>query len=412
MQAALALTMGAGVVCLVLLFRRKLTTARKRIIAGVALAVFLFVPSFKILASLPYFKEIRAPFVFYDVPATFFVAILAGFFVSDFVEASKWRAHAPKIVGVLAILLFIDYWPYEKPMKQNDVPARTLQNLQASYGALRADADWVKTYSFSGRYFHLLGPMYGGKPQVYEAFYNWMSPLGIGLLNQNAWGSLDNHRAFLNLLGARYVVFDKTDPSNTQGQPLQILAAYRQLFTLASENEDFAVFRNDNAHPYVTAYARACLFDGDVHNSPQIAIALAARNWPLVHGQPDTATTYERVYRDGDAPLPPRHDGETVSLTNVALQRADAQTVHIKLSAPSSCLAVIAESYYPFWTATIDGEPTEVLRVSCGLMGVRLPAGAHEIVLHYAAPRAYAVAAVVSVIGLIACFVVALKARS
>src|SRR5207249_4937402 len=119
-------------------------------------------PLFKLLAQLPYFGEIRAPFVFFDLPAAFFAAMLAGFFVTDVL-----RTHIPKIIGALALLMLVDYWPYQKPMKDNGVPAHTLANLRAAYSTLAKDPDWVKTYSVSGRYFHLLGPMWSGKPQVY-----------------------------------------------------------------------------------------------------------------------------------------------------------------------------------------------------------------------------------------------------
>ena len=92
-----------------------------------------------------------------------------------------------------------------------------------------------------------------------------------------------------------------------------------------------------------------------------------------------------------------------VPLADVQLVRQDAQRVRIRLNAPRDCLAVIAESYYPYWHAEIDNQPAEVLRVSCGLMGLNLPAGAHEIVLRYEPPRAYALAGVVSLLALIGC---------
>jgi hypothetical protein len=284
--------------------------------------------------------------------------------------------------------------------------------LKATYSSFHDDPDWVKTYSMSGRYFHLLGPMYGGKPQVYEAFYNWMCPLGTGLLNQQAFSSWDNHCAFLNLLGARYVVYDKTDPSNAGNK--QLLTLYQKTFPVAREDEDFAVFRNNSAHPYVTGYARACLFDGDFRNSAQLAIILSTNNLPLVHGSArgDVAAKYERVYRDGEAPVAPLHNGEIVPLADMQLARQDAQRVRIHLNAPRDCLAVIAESYYPYWHAEIDNRPAEVLRVSCGLMGLNLPAGTHEIVLHYDPPRAYMLAGIVSLLALIGFGVAAVRSRA
>src|SRR5439155_13709707 len=75
----------ASLVCagfLVMFYLRKLTTARKKFVAVIAFAIFLFVPAFQILAGLPYFKDIRAPFVFYDGPGVFWGAMLAGFFVT------------------------------------------------------------------------------------------------------------------------------------------------------------------------------------------------------------------------------------------------------------------------------------------------------------------------------------------
>jgi hypothetical protein len=390
---------------LVVFGRRKLTTTRKWTIALAALAIFLFVPGFQWLAALPYFKDIRAPFVFYDSPAVFLGAMLAGFLVTDVLDRDKWRAHAPKIVAGLGVLLLLDYWPYQKPARDNGVPERTLNNLQATYRSLQSDHDWVKTYSVTGRYFHLLGPMWSGKPQVYEAFYNWMCPLGTGLLNQLAFSSWQNHDAFLNLMAARYVVFDKTDSSNTRQDMQQLLGAYRKSFPVFTENEDFVVFRNDAAHPYLTAYARACLYVGDVHHSAQPALALAAKNWPLVQAKqasPDElpgaeAQQYERVYSDDSTPVLPVNAGTLVPLENVLLTRENSQLVQIQLTAPTACLAVIAESYYPFWRAEIDGEPAEVLRVSCGLMGLQVPAGNHRIVLRYRPPRAYAAAALISI---------------
>lgn len=397
----------ASAAFLVLFYRRKLTTARKRVVASVALLVFLFLPGFRWLASLPYFHDIRAPFVFYDTPAVFLGAMLIGFFVTDVLTVEKWRAHIPKIVAALGVLLLLDYWPYQKPIGDNGVPTRTLENLQAAYRSLQPDTDWVKTYSLSGRYFHLLGPMWSGKPQVYEAFYNWMCPLGTGLLNQQAFTSWENHRAFLNLLAARYVVFDKTDRSIRGMQ--QVLDAYRQTLPVFNENEDFVIFRNDTARSYITAYARACLYAGDIRKSAALALALSAKNWPLVQAKAarandvpsDQQQNYEKVYGEDSPPFAPLTAGTPVTLENVELTRENSQLVHIQLTAPSACLAVISESYYPFWHAAIDGQPTEVLRVSCGLMGLNLPAGIHTIVLRYDPPKVYALAATVSLLTLL-----------
>jgi hypothetical protein len=337
--------------------------------------------------------------------------------------AEKWRAHVPKIVAGLGVLMLVDYGPYQKPTRDNGVPAHTLENLQAIYQSLQPDKDWVKTYTLSGRYFHLLGPMWGGKPQVYEAFYNWMCPLGTGMLNQQAIVQLPDrrivmNRPFLDLMGARYVVFDLGNPGAPE--PQSILDDLTRNYTVVSTNADFVVVRNDTARPYITAYARACLYAGDIRKSAALALALSAKDWPLIQAKETSAgevpaaeqQKFERVYGAGSPPFPPVNAGTPVALANVQLTRENSQLVRIQLTAPSACIAVIGESYYPFWRAEIDGHPTEVLRASCGLMGLELPAGSHTIVLRYQTPRVYAVAAVISFATLLAGVGISIRKRT
>ena len=377
---------------LILFARRKLTSQPRWLLAGATLAAFLFLPVFSWIAHLPYFKDIRAPYSFYDGPSAFWVAILLGFFVTDVV-----RSNIPKIVAGLAVLLLIDYWPYQKPTVATGVPASTIQNLEAAYGSLRQDKDWVKTYSISGRYFHLLGPLYSGKPQVYEAFYNWQAPLGLGLLNQAGGGSPE----LLNLLSARYIVLDKTDPG--MAQQTQLFAAYRKMFPVAVENEDFVILRNNTAHPYVSATTRACLYTGGLEKSAPLALALSARNFTLVDHDPRPQQTYDCIYNDSSTPSLPAGTSAVVPLSDVQLTRENHQQIQIKLTTPQACIAVISESWYPYWHADVDGQRVEVLRVNCGLMGVAIGTGAHEIRLHYRPPAIYAGAGAVSLLGLLVC---------
>ncbi len=39
----------------------------------------------------------------------------------------------------------------------------------------------------------------------------------------------------------------------------------------------------------MTAYARACLYVGDVRKSASLALALSAKNWPLVQAKESSA---------------------------------------------------------------------------------------------------------------------------
>jgi hypothetical protein len=225
------------------------------------------------------------------------------------------------------------------------------------------------------------------------------------------------NRAFLDLMGARYIVFDLASPGAPE--PQSVLDDLSRNYTAVSTNQDFVVFRNDAARAYLTAYARACLYAGDVRKSATLALALSAKGWPLVHAKEmnvsdvpvDEQQKYERVYGEDNSPFPPINASTPVALQSVQLTRETSQLVRVQLTTPSPCLAVIAESYYPFWHAEIDGQPTEVLRVSCGLMGLQLPAGNHTIILRYEPPRVYALAAVVSVTTLLVGFGFAIRRK-
>ncbi len=242
-----------------------------------------------------------------------------------------------------------------------------------------------------GRYFRIIcsAPYWSGKPQDLRSVLRLDGPdRPQGALKQQAFSSWENVARSLNLLSARYVVYDKSDPNNAQQQgSRQILAAYRQSFPVFVENEDFVVFRNDTAHAYITAYARACLYAGDIRKSAALALVLSAKNWPVVQAKEPsvsevpntTAQKYEKTYGEDSSPFPPINENAPVLLSDVQLMRENSQLIRIHLTAPSSCVAVIAESYYPFWRAEVDGQPVEILQVSCGLMGLELPAGTHAI---------------------------------
>jgi len=68
--------------------------------------------------------------------------------------------------------------------------------------------------------------------------------------------------------------------------------------------------------------------------------------------------------------------------------------------ASKPALLKISIPYFPGWTASIAGRQYEILRVDHALMGVVVPAGQNNLVLHYYSNR-FAVAGAVSGISLV-----------
>lgn len=76
-------------------------------------------------------------------------------------------------------------------------------------------------------------------------------------------------------------------------------------------------------------------------------------------------------------------DGTLLDSGTVVLKERTANTLTYEMSSPRGGLAVLSEVYYPGWTATVDGTPTELGRVNYILRALKVPAGKHEVVLSF-----------------------------
>jgi hypothetical protein len=91
---------------------------------------------------------------------------------------------------------------------------------------------------------------------------------------------------------------------------------------------------------------------------------------------------------------------------------------HIVLNVESTfpSLLVVAESYYPGWRATIDGQPATILRANYLSQGLVMPKGKHSVEFSYE-PDSFKYGALISLVGLagllgLAGWVVAAKRRA
>lgn len=62
------------------------------------------------------------------------------------------------------------------------------------------------------------------------------------------------------------------------------------------------------------------------------------------------------------------------------------QRVVIDAAPAHPALLVLTDSWFPGWRATVDGQPTDILRVNLGLRGVPLSPGRHEVVFEFVPP--------------------------
>jgi Bacterial membrane protein YfhO len=80
-------------------------------------------------------------------------------------------------------------------------------------------------------------------------------------------------------------------------------------------------------------------------------------------------------------PLPPAEPGRPSLLARIAEDRP--QRVVAEMTSDSAGLLVLADLFYPGWTAEVDGRPAEVLRADGVFRAVALPPGSHRVVFRY-----------------------------
>jgi hypothetical protein len=217
--------------------------------------------------------------------------------------------------------------------------------------------------------------------------------------NFNLWGT----RYFL--LPARPEVWGSvdrdTDPFLAGTDPV---AAGREVLRGAGDREghdpwdpgpDWQLRRNRSAFPraWIVHYARVRPpVSGrddrdDLMQSMQSMYSLRAVAW-IETDEPDRLK--------GSIVRMPVGPSETVTVVEHGPQRVELKAV---LDRPG--LVILADTYYPGWRLTIDGEPATIYRANRLMRGAAVPAGEHTLVYTYR-PQSFRVGAVASIAGLVA----------
>jgi hypothetical protein len=87
------------------------------------------------------------------------------------------------------------------------------------------------------------------------------------------------------------------------------------------------------------------------------------------------------LHEDGGAPIIQStwQDGEA----SAAIERADPAAVVVRTEAPQAGYLVLADTFYPDWSATVDGQPAPILRANMTVRAVPVPAGKHQVRFRY-----------------------------
>ena len=104
----------------------------------------------------------------------------------------------------------------------------------------------------------------------------------------------------------------------------------------------------------------------------------------------------EVILEKGPALVSPPEEVAGNSSANVVSRRSNAVVVETESDANS--ILVLAESYYPGWTAYIDGERADLMRANYVFRAVIVPAGKHEVAFRFR-PLSFVLGMVFSCVG-------------
>lgn len=197
-------------------------------------------------------------------------------------------------------------------------------------------------------YDQLIDAMNGGQQD-----YHWSDPSFVALQGDNQ---------ILDMLNVRYIIVAHEDPKSKELLP-KISKGRKVVF----QNDIVTVLENPNA------FDRAWIVH-DVQHEGETGLA------GLADGSVNARST--ALIAD-DQPLPavapiikPGQDSVTITNRTESTITATATT-----DAPG--VVVFSEIYADGWTVTVDGKPAELLRTNHALRGVAVPAGTHEIAMHF-----------------------------
>jgi len=153
------------------------------------------------------------------------------------------------------------------------------------------------------------------------------------------------------------------------------------VFSLNSENEDTSIiFRYDNLRIYESDSSFPRTF---FVNNFEIVDKDSAQEFLLQNKEFDlrNKVVLEEQILDSISDIINKNDNHSIGLAEI--RSYTANQVIIDTNNSKSEFLVLTDSFYPHWTASIDGEETEIYRANGLVRAIFVPEGNHSIEFHY-----------------------------
>ena len=121
-----------------------------------------------------------------------------------------------------------------------------------------------------------------------------------------------------------------------------------------------------------------------LHNTDLRHVAVVNEAFAEVLGREQALSNSPLKGEDAGQEASPLRGGLEGSVAaSVELTSYEANRLTYKVRSQKGGVVVLSEIFYPGWTCTIDGQPTEIARANYVLRAIKVPAGEHEVVMTF-----------------------------
>jgi hypothetical protein len=228
--------------------------------------VYLFLPGFRLLEFLPIYRNIRAPFDFYQVTGSICLVGAVAMTAGVLLEKVRWGILRRGLAVAFVVLVVFDVAPYARPLLQERIGQGVWRDFLEVQEFLKTAPEPGRVYGFSGRYFYMMTPWLSGRPLAAEAFNSYLQQRGAAILQASAFLNDERMESYFRVAGVAYLLVDKTDPDTKPDMQTKL----RGIFPVAFENENMVLLgvRNPLGYGFL---ARDFLQTGT--DAPETAIA-------------------------------------------------------------------------------------------------------------------------------------------
>lgn len=343
----------------------------RRVIATIFSAIYLVVPGFRVLEWIPIYRNIRAPFDFFQVTGAVCIVISAAIVARLLFSRFRPGILRTAVTTAVCALAVLDVSPYAKSFFQANAEAEVYRDFLAAEAHIKASPIPGRVYAFSGRYFYLLTPYLSGRPLTAEAFHSCFQQRGAAVLQGAAFANDEWLAAYLRIAGVSHVLIDKSDPDTPRDLQLRL----RGILPVGFENESFAVLENKDSlgagflaqdfvrTPDSQPKTATAVFGGALFHMAVVEMAGVAADEPGLCG------------RVVDGKIEPKNSGKPMEEGHPFSMVAPGGkgTYQNVLFAPAEKPGwlVMNQAWHPDWKAFQNGKPLKVHRAFLAFSAVK-----------------------------------------